>query len=207
MCTTEFSSKRVRRQCFNKHITIASKMLFGCNFLLLFLFIYKFYVQMNLLLFLFIFFLFFALKVNYLKIAIILQNKVKCGHQPSRLIGAGVSARPLTLSRSAVFRKAGNCSCETLTSPAYINSKMACRWVYETSFRMIIGCFDGFSCVQLISVIMALFDWHQIMFFNILITSNKDLKYGLHADNTILCALHVCPSHASVTYGTNVLIN
>lgn len=30
-------------------------------------------------------------------------------------------------------------------------------------------------------------------------TSNKALKYGLQADNTILCALHVCPSHASVT--------
>lgn len=85
-------------------------------------------------------------KGELFKISIILQNKVKCGHQPSRLIGAGVSARPLTLSRSAVFRKAGNCSCETLTSPAYINSKMACRWVYETSLRIIIGCFDGFSC-------------------------------------------------------------
>jgi len=30
-------------------------------------------------------------------------------------------------------------------------------------------------------------------------TSNSDLKYGLQADKTILCALHVCPSHASVT--------
>jgi len=116
----------------------------------------------------------FALKVNYLKNSIILQNKIKCGHQPSRLIGAGVSARPLTLSRSAVLRKAGSCSWETFTSPAYINSKMACRWVYETSFRIIIGCLDGFS-------------------------SNRDLKYGLHADRTILCALHVWPSHANVT--------
>lgn len=31
-------------------------------------------------------------------------------------------------------------------------------------------------------------------------TSNRDLKYGLHADKTILWALHVCPSHANVTY-------
>jgi len=108
------------------------------------------------------------------KIALFYKKKVKCDHQPSRLMGAGVSARPLTLSRSAVLRKAGNCSWETFTSPAYINSKMACRWVYETSFRIIIGCFDGFS-------------------------SNSDLKYGLQADNTILCALHVCPSHANVT--------
>lgn len=30
-------------------------------------------------------------------------------------------------------------------------------------------------------------------------TSSSDLKYGLHADRTILCALHVCPSQASVT--------
>lgn len=63
----------------------------------------------------------------------------------SRLIDDGVSAKPLTLSRSAVFRKAGNCSCDTFTSPAYMNSKIACRCEYETSFRMIIGCFDGFS--------------------------------------------------------------
>lgn len=66
-------------------------------------------------------------------------------HQPSRFIGAGVSAKPFTLSLSAVFKKAGSCSCETLTSPAYINSRMACRWLYETSFSIIIGCFDGFS--------------------------------------------------------------
>lgn len=31
------------------------------------------------------------------------------------------------------------------------------------------------------------------------ITSSKDLKYGLHADSTILWALHVCPSQAKVT--------
>lgn len=37
------------------------------------------------------------------------------------------------------------------------------------------------------------------------LTSNNDLKYGLHADRTILCALHVCPSHANVTY--MVIIN
>lgn len=49
-------------------------------------------------------------KGELFKNSIILQNKVKYGHQPSRLIGAGVSARPLTLSRSAVFKKAGNCS-------------------------------------------------------------------------------------------------
>jgi hypothetical protein len=30
-------------------------------------------------------------------------------------------------------------------------------------------------------------------------TSNSDLKYGLQADRTILCALQVLPSHASVT--------
>lgn len=64
----------------------------------------------------------------------------------SRLIDDGVSASPLTLSRSAVFRKAGSCSCDTFTSPAYMNSKIACRCEYETSFKMIIGCFDGFSC-------------------------------------------------------------
>lgn len=47
--------------------------------------------------------------------------------QPSRLIDDGVSANPLTLSRSAVFKNAGSCSCDTFTSPAYINSKIACR--------------------------------------------------------------------------------
>lgn len=58
----------------------------------------------------------------------------------------GASASPLTLSRSAVLRKAGSWSCETFTSPAYMNSRIACRWLYATSFRIIIGCLDGFSC-------------------------------------------------------------
>lgn len=57
----------------------------------------------------------------------------------------GASANPLTLSRSAVLRNAGNWSCETLTSPAYINSKIAWRWLYATSFKIIMGCLDGFS--------------------------------------------------------------
>lgn len=57
----------------------------------------------------------------------------------------GASASPLTLSRSAVLRNAGNWSCETFTSPAYMNSRMACKWLYATSFRIIIGCLDGFS--------------------------------------------------------------
>lgn len=50
-------------------------------------------------------------------------------YQFSRLIEAGVSTSPFTLSLSAVLRKAGNCSCETFTSPAYINSNIACKWV------------------------------------------------------------------------------
>jgi len=94
--------------------------------------------------------------------------------QPSRLIDDGVSASPFTFSRSAVFRNAGNCSWDTFTSPAYMNSRMAWRCEYDTSFNIIMGCFDGFS-------------------------SSSDLKYGLHADSTILWALHVCPSQASVT--------
>lgn len=57
----------------------------------------------------------------------------------------------------------------------YMNSKIACKWLNETSFKMIMGCFDGFS-------------------------SRRVLKYGLHAESTILCALQVCPSHAKVTY-------
>jgi hypothetical protein len=32
-----------------------------------------------------------------------------------------------------------------LTSPAYINSSIDCRWLYGTSFKIMIGCFDGFS--------------------------------------------------------------
>lgn len=84
------------------------------------------------------------------------------------------SARPFTLSLSAVLRKAGRSAWDTFTSPAYIYSKMACRWLNGTSFKMIIGCLDGFS-------------------------SSRALKYGEQADNTILCALQVCPSHANVT--------
>ena len=57
----------------------------------------------------------------------------------------GASARPFTLSRSAVLRNAGNWSWATLTSPAYINSKMAVRCWNGTSFRMMIGCLAGFS--------------------------------------------------------------
>lgn len=92
----------------------------------------------------------------------------------SRFMACGASAKPFTLSRSAVFKNAGSCSWETLTSPAYMNSRMDVRWLKGTSFKMIMGCFDGFS-------------------------SRSVLKYGLHADRTILCALHVCPSHAKVT--------
>lgn len=67
-------------------------------------------------------------------------------YQPSRLLnGDWVSARPFTFNLSAVFKKEGNCSCETFTSPAYMNSRIACKWLNETSFRMMIGCFDGFS--------------------------------------------------------------
>ena len=57
----------------------------------------------------------------------------------------GASARPFTLSRSAVLRNAGSWSWATLTSPAYINSKMAVRCWNGTSFRMMIGCLAGFS--------------------------------------------------------------
>lgn len=59
----------------------------------------------------------------------------------------------------------------------YMNSKIACKWLNETSFKMMMGCFDGFS-------------------------SSNVLKYGLQAESTILCALQVCPSHANVTYNT-----
>jgi hypothetical protein len=42
---------------------------------------------------------------------------------------------------------------------------------------------------------------HQWLTIRVILqhTSNSDLKYGLQAERTILCALHVCPSHASVT--------
>lgn len=89
----------------------------------------------------FLFLFFFKKKLCFLSLISSFYYK-----NHSRLIDDGVSANPLTLSRSAVFRKAGNCSCDTFTSPAYMNSKIACRCEYETSFRMIIGCFDGFSC-------------------------------------------------------------
>jgi len=92
----------------------------------------------------------------------------------SCLIVWGASANPLTLSRSAVFRNAGSWSWATFTSPAYMNSKMAVRCWNGTSFKIMIGCLAGFS-------------------------SRRALKYGEHADRTILCALHVCPSQASVT--------
>ena len=57
----------------------------------------------------------------------------------------GASARPLTLSLSAVLRKAGSWSWATLTSPAYMNSRMAVRCWMGTSFRMMMGCLAGFS--------------------------------------------------------------
>lgn len=161
----------------------------------------------------------------------------------------GASASPLTFSRSAVFKKAGSWSWDTLTSPAYMNSNIAWRWLYATSLRIIIGCLDGFSCIQrdwFIHFIKFHYwfkrkgFWHflvgrkyiernyrekvqknhfSLFFFQTFadsltampvlwyvnernherITSNKDLKYGLHADKTILWALQVCPSQASVT--------
>jgi len=50
-----------------------------------------------------------------------------------------------TFKRSAVFRKAGSCSWLMLTSPAYINSSIDCKWLNGTSLSIMIGCFDGFS--------------------------------------------------------------
>lgn len=158
----------------------------------------------------FVFFLFFFCLFVFVKYLHLLQNH-------SRLIDDGVSANPLTLSRSAVLRNAGSCSCDTFTSPAYMNSKIACRCEYETSFKMIIGCFDGFSCkwkekkncyvsgnVFEFVISVEIIDWIFFVSDPIFcqlncITSSSDLKYGLHADRTILCALQVCPSHANVT--------
>jgi len=51
----------------------------------------------------------------------------------------------LTFNRSAVFKKAGSCSWLMLTSPAYMNSSIDCKWLNGTSLSIIIGCFDGFS--------------------------------------------------------------
>jgi len=82
--------------------------------------------------------------------------------------------RPLTFRRSAVLRKAGRLSWGTFTSPAYMNSRIDWRWLNGTSFRIIMGCLQG-------------------------LFSNNDLKYGLHAERTILWALQVWPSHAKVT--------
>jgi len=84
------------------------------------------------------------------------------------------SVSPLTFKRSAVFRKAGKLSWGTFTSPAYMNSRIDWRWLNGTSFKIMIGCFDG-------------------------LFSRSDLKYGLQALKTILWALHVWPSQASVT--------
>jgi len=86
----------------------------------------------------------------------------------------GASARPFTLSLSAVLRNCGSWSWATFTSPAYINSRMAVRCWNGTSFKMMMGCLAGFS-------------------------SNRALKYGLQADKIILWALQLCPSQARVT--------
>lgn len=60
------------------------------------------------------------------------------------------------------------------------------------------GCFDGFSCgenkKQRFKNRIQFRKWQEKH------TSNRDLKYGLQADRTILCALHVCPSQANVTW-------
>lgn len=105
------------------------------------------------------------------------RNK-KQNDQPSRLIDDGVSAKPLTLSRSAVFKNAGNCSCDTFTSPAYINSKIACKWEYDTSFNIIIGCFDGFSWKKIVEFDWVIIYWYKTVVWIVYskITSNSDLK-------------------------------
>ena len=74
-------------------------------------------------------------------------NMVRCGsiYSYSCLMVWGASANPLTLSLSAVFKNAGNWSWATLTSPAYMNSRIAVKCWKGTSFRMIIGCLAGFS--------------------------------------------------------------
>ena len=74
-------------------------------------------------------------------------NMVRCGsiYSYSCLMVWGASANPLTLSLSAVFKNAGNWSWATLTSPAYMNSRIAVKCWKGTSFRMMIGCLAGFS--------------------------------------------------------------
>jgi len=62
----------------------------------------------------------------------------------------------------------------TLTSPAYMNSRIAVRCWNGTSLRMMMGCLAGFS-------------------------SNRALKYGEQAERIILWALQLWPSQARVT--------
>ena len=139
----------------------------------------------------------FLVKLVFLVVAVfyisILYSVIfSAGTSHSSFTFWGASARPFTFRRSAVFRNCGSWSCNmfdefwvllflvfeptwaTFTSPAYMNSKIAVKCWNGTSLRMMIGCLAGFS-------------------------SRRDLKYGLHAERIILCALQLWPSEAIVT--------
>ena len=63
----------------------------------------------------------------------------------------GFLFKSLTLRRSAVLRNCGSWSWATLTSPAYMNSRMAVRCWKGTSFRIMMGCLAEFSSSRAIS--------------------------------------------------------
>lgn len=91
-----------------------------------------------------------------------------CGSAPLPPVSCSLltSAKPRTLSVSATRNSGPICSWYTLISPLYMKSTTARSSGHCTSFRMTMGCLHLFSANML---------W----------------KYGLHADNTILCALSV----------------
>ena len=108
----------------------------------------------------------------------------------------GASARPLTLSRSAVFKNAGSWSWATLTSPAYMNSKMAVKCWNGTSFKIMIGCFAGFSSNKAWKINCTEFKWlknsreKEFLYLKVWWTSWQDHLVGF-AGLTVTSQCHI----------------
>ena len=134
--------------------------------------------------------------ILYFNVHLIRRAEEKGRRNYSCLMVWGASARPLTLSLSAVFKNAGSWSWATLTSPAYMNSRMAVKCWNGTSFKIMIGCLAGFSSNKAWNIVQNCDTEFRGV---ILITVNLTLKYGEQADKTILWALQVWPSQANVT--------
>lgn len=114
------------------------------------------------------------------------------------------STRPRTCKLRAVFKNSGKCSWLIRTSPLYMKLNKASISCFLTSRSITMGCWHGFawnykeSKLNYLFYLQTLFICSNFKFYS-LHTLSRDLKYGLHAESTTLCAVNDWPSQARVT--------